>query len=223
MKILFFECFLTVLEITLGALTELIILNKLVGYSVRKNKVPFAVSSAVFIAVTVGGMLFIKNRDLATTLPDTISMVIYILLPYLLLEHKKKSTFFLFGLIYASTADFIVFVIASFTKNNSMTAENVIYAAVYLIILTTVIFYIKTKKREVPNDFFEAIPAIIYIVIIIADWSSYYGVMLSYDKTYFKDVYQILTLISAVLITACLAFVVYRYFAVIRSQREAEH
>ena len=223
MKLLLFECFSGVLEITLGAFLELIILNKLVGYSAKKNKIPFIIFSVVSLAAVVVGMLFIKDRETAQTLPDTVSMIAYILLPYLLLKPKKKATFFLFGLIYASTADFIVFTISSFAKINSLTYENLIYASLYAILLTFVAIYIKAGKREIPNDFFEAIPTIIYVVIIIADWSSYYGVMLSYDETYFKDVYKTLTLVSAVLITVCLSFVIYRYFAVIQSQKEAEH
>lgn len=223
MQSLVLECVTSVLEITLGALLELIILNMLVGYTAKKNKTPFIVISAVLLAATVGGMLFIKDRDLATTVPDAISMLAYILLPYLFLERKKKSTFFLFGLIYSSTADFVVFAITSVAKVSSLTAESLIYAAIYAILLTFALIYIKADKREIPNDFFEAIPSIIYVVIIIADWSSYYGVMLSHDEEYFKDVYQTLTLISAVLITLCLSFVIYRYFTVLRSQREAEH
>ena len=99
MKLLLFECFSGVLEITFGAFLELIILNKLVGYSAKKNKIPFIIFSVVSLAALVVGMLFIKDRETAQTLPDTVSMIAYILLPYLLLKPKKKATFFLFGLI----------------------------------------------------------------------------------------------------------------------------
>lgn len=222
-NIIFFECISGVAQIILGASLELFLLNKLVGYETKKNKLPFIVVSILIFLAVAAGMLFIKDRETALTVPDTISMLTYIFLPYLLLKPKKKTTFFLFGLIYASTADFIVFVIVSLAKLSSAIYENLIYAGLYAILLTAAVLYVRLGKKEIPHDFFETIPPIVYVVIIIADWSSYYGVMLSLDETYYKDVYQTLMLASAVLVTLCLSFVVYKYFTVTRSQKEAEH
>lgn len=221
--IIFLECICGIAQIILGVSLELFLLNKLVGYATKENKSLFIIVSTLIFAIVAAGMLLIKNRETALTLPDTFSMLAYIVLPYLLMKPRKKATFFLFGLIYASTADFIVFVIVSLAKIDSTVYEYLIYVGFYAILLTAAVLYVRHGKKEVPHEFFETIPPIVYVVIIIADWSSYYGVMLSLDETYYKDVYQTLMLSSAVLVTVCLSFIVYKYFTVTRTQKEAEH
>lgn len=215
------ECITAILQIALGCLLELTLLRRLVGYSPRKSKLPMIIMSVTALALLVVTFLFISDRETAIGIPDVVSMLTYIILPYASLVFKRKATFLLFGLIFASTADFIVFIVTSLSGHSTMLFENMTYLVLFLVLYLVLLFHLHFGKHYIPSNFFESIPPFVYVVVLVADYSSYYGAMLTFDETLFKDVSQGLMLCSALLVTSCLAYIVCKYFSV--SQKEAKH
>lgn len=217
------ECITAVFQIALGCTLELTLLQRLVGYSPRKSKLPMIITTVVAFILLVSAFLFIDDRETVIGIPDTVSMLVYIILPYAAHICKRKVTFLLFGLIFASTADFIVFIVTSLSGHSTVLFENLTYLVLFLVLFSVLLIYLHFGKHYIPSNFFESIPPFVYVVVLVADYSSYYGAMLTFDETLFKDVSQGLMLCSALLVTSCLAYIVCKYFSVSQKQKVAKH
>ncbi|MDY6062161.1 MAG: GHKL domain-containing protein [Oscillospiraceae bacterium] len=222
MKQYILECILACLYIFEGVAFESFLMNKLFGYRFCVKKAASVVFFSFLLLSTAAALLFIGDRYAATTVPDTASMLAFVIGPYFLFKSKKKMTFFWFGFVFAVTSDFVVLTVRTYLKLTSFLSEAICYVVLFSL-LTAIIFAItKFSSLYVPQDFFEQIPSIVYVVIIIADLAAFYGATLAEENSY-RDVYQVLTLLSATLVVGCLSFVIYKYSSAARAQKEAEN
>lgn len=215
------ECLTYVFKNALGIFLVLFILNKLIGYEIRIKKVLLPVFSAVFLALSVVPFFIMDNIDDARDIVDLSTLLIFIVTPYLVLKPKKKIAFFLFGFIANSVFDLIASIIYLAFNSDSGIILNLIYIALFLICLLITSFVCRKKDFIIPLDFFEQIPIIFYIVIIIAGLSAYYTMMLPENTNYNKNASIALFVISSILVMACVTYIVFKYLTVSSQQKES--
>lgn len=115
----------------------------------------------------------------------------------------------------------IVSVISTTAKITSEATINCIYAGILLALLISVIIIYYKRDFIVPVDFFESIPPLFYIVILVASVATQYTLMLAQDATFFVDVAQLLLIIAAGFILVCLSYMVFKYITVSLKEKDS--
>lgn len=205
-----------------GIFAALFLLNKFFGYPTKIKKTAFSIAAVLFAAASLLPFIVMGKTSSAADICDIVTLAGFIIFPYLLFSSKKKLTFLWYGIILNATADFIVLMFSVIFGECSFLVSNIQYICVYAVcVIATAII---TGQRKIPsaNNFFERIPTIIYIVILIADLSTYYAVTLTRDSNYMEGVANFLLVLSAVLVVGCIAFIVYKYFAVSQKQKDVQ-
>lgn len=215
------ECSTYVLKNILGIYLVLFVLNKLIGYKVKIKKIPLCIFSVGLLALSTVPFFTIDDLSLARDTADFSTLLIFIIIPYCVLEVKKKLSFFWFGFIVNSVFDLAVTIIFTLTKLKSPTIINTIYIALLLICLGVLLFFWYKRDLVVPADFFEKIPTIFYVVIFIASLSTYYTMMIPQNGNYYDGVSTLLLVISAVFILFCVSYIVFKYLFVAMQQRDS--
>lgn len=215
------ECSTYVLKNILGIYLVLFVLNKLIGYKVKIKKIPLFIFAIGLLALSTIPFFTIDNLSLARDTADFSTLLIFIIIPYCVLEVKKKLSFFWFGFIVNSVFDLAVTIVFTLTKLKSPTIINIIYIAFLLICLGVLLFFWYKRDLVVPADFFEKIPTIFYVVIFIASLSTYYTMMIPQNGNYYDGVSTLLLVISAVFILFCVSYIVFKYLSVAMQQRDS--
>ena len=205
-----------------GIFAALFLLNKFFGYTTKIKKTAFSAAVVLFTAASLLPLIVMGETSSAADICDIVTLAGFIIFPYLLFSSKKKLTFLWYGIILNATADFIVLMFSVIFGECSFLVSNIQYICIYAVcVIATAII---TGQRKIPaaNNFFERIPTIVYIVILIADLSTYYAVTLTRDSNYMEGVANFLLVLSAVLVVGCIAFIVYKYFAVSQKQKDVQ-
>lgn len=215
------ECITYVLKNIIGIYLILFVLNKLVGYKIKIKKIALGIFSVIFLAMSTVPFFVTEDQSMARDIADLSTMLIFIVIPYCVLEVKKKLAFFWFGFIVNSIFDLAVAIVFTLTKLQSPTIINVIYIAFLLICLSTLLFFWYRHSIIVPANFFEKIPTIFYVVIFIASLSTYYTMTIPQNENSYADISTLLLVISAVLILFCVSYIVFKYMSVAMKQQDS--
>ena len=192
-----------------------LLLRCVFGYARAKRYTAFGITLCI-AAVSEAAVLFFARRgaDAASYLQDVMILACTIAFPYTLLRHGRKSTFFLFGLIYGATADYIAVLIP-------VRCTGVVYVIIDVFVCLFALWMRKSGKQA-PPDFLEHLPVWSYITVFVAEWSAYYSWMLSRDASYFESISAVLKLLSLILTGAGAALIVRRFLAAKRAAQEAD-
>lgn len=205
-----------------GIFAALFLLNKFFGYPIKIKKTAFSAAAVLFTAASLLPFIVMGETSSAADICDIVTLTGFIVFPYLLFLSKKKLTFFWYGIILNSTADFIVLMFSVIFGESSVLVSNIQYICVYALCIIAVAIITGQRKIPAANNFFERIPTIVYIVILIADLSTYYAVTLTRDSNYTEGIANFLLVLSAVLVVGCIAFIVYKYFSVSQKQKDVQ-
>ncbi len=215
------ECISYLVKNLVGTLFVLFILNKLIGYRIHIKKAATVVSVVVLGAISTVPFFTISDTELIFTLADLSTLLLFSVFPYCILKPTKKKVFFLFGLILNLLLDLLVAVISTTMKITSEVTVNWIYAGILAVLLISVIAIYYKRDFIVPVDFFESIPPLFYIVVLVACVATQYTLTLSQDATSYADVAQLLLIVSAGFILVCLSYMVFKYITVSFKERDS--
>lgn len=215
------ECISYLAKNIVGTFFVLFILNKLIGYRIHIKKAATVISVVVLGTISTVPFFTINDTELVFTLADLSTLLLFSVFPYCILKHTKKKIFFLFGLILNLILDLSVAVISTTTKITSEVTVNWIYAGILSVLLISVISIYYKRDFIVPVDFFESIPPLFYIVVLVACVATQYTLTLSQDTTSYADVAQLLLIVSAGFILVCLSYMVFKYIAVSLKERDS--
>ncbi len=205
-----------------GFFFGIFLLKKLFGYKLKIKKAAFAAAASVFAAASLLPFAVIEDISSAADIGDIVTMIGFIVFPYLFFAFQKKLTFFWYGIILNSTADFAVLILSVIFGQVSQMITNLQYILIY--ILCSVAAAVISSHRTVTHtgNFFDRIPTVVYIVILIADLATHYAVTLTRDSTYIEDVANVLLVLSAVLVVGCIVFIVSKYFSASEKQSNVQ-
>lgn len=206
----------------LGTVAALSVLVFLLGYERKENSAGFITAFSCVVLMNIAAEFFIKDSEITELVNELSLSVSVIFLPYLLLKSQKRLTFFLFGVVFCSTLDYIESLIIYFFRNPTALHEQIIYIILYSVVLLCVFVLYKIKDIRVPSGFLEQLSTAVYAVIFIADLSAYYDVMLDKDSSYYSGVSIVLKILSTALIVGCFSYVFYLCSEFARKQKESE-
>lgn len=215
------ECISYLAKNIVGTFFVLFILNKLIGYRIHIKKAATVISAVVLGAISTVPFFTINDTELVFTLADLSTLLLFSAFPYCILKPTKKKIFFLFGLILNLILDLSVAVISTTTKITSEVTVNWIYAGILSVLLISVISIYYKRDFIVPVDFFESIPPLFYIVVLVACVATQYTLTLSQDTTSYADVAQLLLIVSTGFILVCLSYMVFKYITVSLKERDS--
>lgn len=213
---------LSLAVLILGAASALCVLYFLLGYERKEKRAGFIIAFSCVVLINIAAEIFIKDSEITELVKELSLSASVIFLPYLLLKSQKRLTFFLFGVVFCSTLDYIESLIIYFFRKPTAIHEQIIYISLYSVVLLCVFVLYKIKGVRIPSGFLEQLSPAVYAVIFIADLSAYYDVMLDKDSSYYSGVSIVLKILSTALIVGCFSYIVYLCSGFSRKQKEAE-
>ncbi len=215
-------CITELVKNTSGFFVGVFLLERLFGYRLNIKKAAFAATAFVFAVASLLPFAVFEDTYAAADICDIITMLGFIVFPYLFFSSRKKLTFFWYGIILNSTADFAILMVSLFLKTDNQATVNLLYIILYVALSAAVFIITKQRILAYHGIFFEKIPTLVYVVILIADLATYYAVTLTRDSAYIEDVANILLVLSAILVVGCIVFIVSKYFSVSEKQSDVQ-
>lgn len=216
-------CLSELIKNILGIIAEIFILKTLFKTKKDVNKIGVVLFSVAFVAGSLLPLLLLGNTEEANDIADIVTLISFIVFPYLFLKSEKKSTLFWSGLIINSTADFLVLIVSLPLDVLSTLTNNSIYCSLYLLCIISFAIINRRKFYIAKGEFFEKIPVIIYIVILLAELAAFYMVMLTKNDDYLKGISDALIVILAALVIVCIVFVVFMIARLVERQKHSEN
>lgn len=215
-------CVTELLKNSTGFITALFLLNKLFGYKLKIKKAALAAAAIIFAVASMLPFAVCGETSTAADIADIVTMAGFIVFPYLLFSPVKKLTFFWYGIIFNSTADFAVLVLSVIFGQVSQAMTNLQFILVFTLCIIAAAILTSRRTVTYTGNFFDRIPTAVYIIILIADLATYYAVTLTRDSNYIESVANILLVASAVLVVGCIVYIVYKYFSVSEKQQNIQ-
>ena len=213
---------LNILIPAIGTAAVMLLLCLPLGYSFKKSRTWGFVAAILLFAADVSAAFLIKNEQDAMLASEIILAAGAMIIPTVMLEHRKRTTLVWFGFIFCSTFDYLESLILSFIKEERALTEQIIYLLLYIAAVLAVLGVYFFLHPKVPSEFLENLPPAICIVIFFADYSAYYDMMISRDSSYYVEFSNILKLVSAALIVGSFSYIVYKYTSLSYKEKEAE-
>ena len=216
-------CLSELIKNILGIISEIFILKTLFKTRNKVNKTVVSLISIVYVILSLFPFLLSGDTEEAKDIADIVTLIAFVIFPYLFFKLQKKSTLFWLGLIINATADFLVLMISLPLDNISTLTNNLIYCSLYILLVIFLCIISKRKFYIVKGEFLEKIPVIIYIVVLLAELSAFYMVMLTKNEDYLKEISDALIVILAALVIVCIAFVVFMIARLAEKQKHSEN
>lgn len=205
-----------------GFFTGAFLLKRLFGYDTKIKKAAFVVTAFVFAVASLLPFAVFEDTYAAADVCDIVTIIGFIVFPYLCFSSRKKLTFLWYGIILNSTADFAVLILSVIFGQVSQTITNLQYILIYILCIIAAAILTSRRTVTYTGNFFDRIPTAVYIIILIADLATYYAVTLTRDSNYIESVANILLVASAVLVVGCIVYIVYKYFSVSEKQQNIQ-
>ena len=198
------------------------LLARFFGYEKRSGRVPFAAAAALILCANTASDILVQDTETSWLVTELLLMVSAMGLPYLLLRPRKKMTFFWFGLTLCSVADYLEYVIVSFSRGMTRSGERIVYAALYGALLVLVLLFARFSNVRSMPDFLENVPVILYLVIFFAEYSTYFSAVLLEESGTLADLAGGLRILSATLFVGAVSYMILRYSRQLALQKEEE-
>lgn len=215
-------CVTELLKNSTGFITALFLLNRLFGYKPKIKKAALAAAAIIFAVASMLPFAVCGETSTAADIADIVTMAGFIVFPYLLFSPVKKLTFFWYGIIFNSTADFAVLILSVIFGQVSQAMTNLQFILIFTLCIIAAAILTSRRTVTYTGNFFDRIPTAVYIIILIADLATYYAVTLTRDSNYIESVANILLVASAVLVVGCIVYIVYKYFSVSEKQQNIQ-
>ena len=199
-----------------GTAAAVLLLRYGFGYAYKQKRTAFLIGLSAAAAMQTA-LFFLTRRspEAAELLQESLVFACTVAFPYLLLRHRRKRTFFLFGLAYCATCDYAVFLLPARWSDAA-------YILLDVMMILLALYIGKVRKTSAPTDFLEQVSVWVFIAVFTADLSMYYGEMLHRDTSYHSGVSFVLRIASFVLIAVGVSFAVRRYLLTRQAERAAE-
>ena len=199
-----------------------VLLTRFFGYEKRKSHVPFAAACTLILCANTAADVLIRDTETSWLVTELLLMVCAMGLPYLLLRPRKKMTFFWFGLTLCSVADYLEYVIVSFSHGMTRSGERLVFAVLYGVLLVVAVLLARFSKARSMPDFLENVPVILYLVIFFAEYSTYFSAVLRGESDALADFAGGLRILSATLFVGAVSYMILRYSRQLALQKEEE-
>ena len=164
----------------------------------------------------------IKDESDLDTIKEFFMLLIFVVSPCLLFQKTKRLLLPVLGLTINATVDYIVFIFISSLDKESFVITGVSYCVIYAVIFVLLFIFRQKPNKELMRRFFDSVSPMFYVVILLADWSAYYDVVLSSDASYYVEVSNAVRLISTVMLLGGLFYIVNKFTESMHKEKEAE-
>lgn len=216
-----------VLEILLYALKDLtglvsivMMLHNIMSFEYRKKQfiIPVYVVTGVVAALSIWLFPFVfETRIDAESMADTVSSLMMIFCPFIIMKCYKKLMPILISSLYIMTIEVIYGVVASMLPEGLITeciVMSVLFSAVIIIVK------ISSGKSElnILSNVFMTVPKWIYVCLAIFDLTGYYR-----EFGISTGIYNVMYAISTVMVIACVIYFIGKIFLLTYQQNQIIH
>lgn len=215
-------CIINFVQSTASIIAVYLLYKFLLGFETRKSKQMFVIALAIsVITVTMLPIALEVNED-SDVVKETVIMFSAMFYPLFAFKHKKKLLIPILGLLIVSTVDYLIFIFTSTLKVESYYVSGIMYCLIYVSVCLLTLIVKNRISRDVLGSFSESVSPWFYIVIILADLSAYYDVVVKTDSTYYEEISNGIRMLSTVLMVCALIYIVIKFSKSFRKQKESE-
>lgn len=215
-------CAINLVQTGSAAVLIAMLYSFLLGFEQRKSKLPFAVICGASTGLSAFLPFIIGVNENSDELKEIIIMLVFIFAPCFLFRHKKRLLIPVLGLLINATIDYIIFMFTSTLKLTSFYITGTLYCGLYILLCIALWFTSNKFDSKTMQGFFESISPAFYVVIILADISAYYDVIVSSDSAYYIEGSNIVRLISTVLMVGAVFYIAIKFSDSLHKQKESE-
>ena len=211
------EIVLYVLKDMAGLASAVLLLHSIMSFEYRKKQVviPVFASAAVISALSI--WLFpqiFETRIDGESMADTVSSLITVFCPFLVMKCYKKIIPIVFSSIYIMTAEVIYGVIASMLPDGLIT-ECIVLSVLYIAVILIVKFASGGQELNILGNVFSSVPKWIYVCLAVFDMTGYYR-----EFGISTGIYNVMYAVSTVAVIACVIYFIGKIFILTYQQNQ---
>lgn len=211
------EILLYVLKDITGLVSIVMILHNIMSAEYRKKQVVIPAYIAAGIIAAVPIWIFpavIGNRIDAESMADTVSSLMFVLFPFIILRCSKKLMPVVFSILYVMTAEVIYGVIASMLPKGII-SECIVMSALFIVVIIIVRVTSGNSELNILSNVFRTVPKWVYVCLAIFDLTGYYR-----EFGISVGIYNVLYAVSTVMVIACVIYFIGKIFVLTYQQNQ---
>ncbi len=211
------EILLYVLKDITGLLSIVMILHNIMSSGYRKKQLVIPVYAITGIIAALSIWLFplvFETRIDAESAADTVSSLMMIFFPFIILKCRRKLMPIVFSSLYIMTVEVIYGVIASMLPEGLITeciVMSVLFTAVIIIVKVSLV----NSELNILSNVFMTVPKWIYICLAIFDLTGYYR-----EFGISTGIYNVMYAVSTVMVIACVIYFIGKIFLLTYQQNQ---
>ena len=211
------EIILYILKDITGLASIVLMLHSIMSFEYRKKQIVIPVYASVAVVAGISIWLFPQLFELridAESTADTISSLMMIFCPFIIMKCHKKLMPIIFSLIYIMTAEVMYGVVASLLPEGII-AECCVYTVIFSAVMLIVKFSGNNPNLNILANVFSTIPKWVYVCLVVFDFTGYYkqfGIS--------SDWYNIFYAVSTVMVICCVIYFIGKIFILTYQQNQ---
>ena len=214
------EILLYVLKDITGLVSIVMIIHNIMSFEYRKKQIIIPVYAITGIVAALSIWLFpfiFETRIDAESTADTVSSLMMIFFPFIIMKCYKKLMPIVFSSLYIMTIEVIYGVIASMLPEGLIT-ECIIMSMLF----TTAIIIVKissgNSELNILSNVFMSVPKWIYVCLAIFDLTGYYR-----EFGISTGIYNVMYAVSTIMVIACVIYFIGKIFFLTYQQNQIIH
>ena len=214
------EILLYVLKDITGLVSIVMILHNIMSFEYRKKQIIIPVYAVTGIIAALSIWLFpfvFETRIDAESTADTVSSLMMVFCPFIIMKCYKKLMPVLFSSLYIMTVEVIYGVIASMLPEGLIT-ECIVMSLLFTAVIVIVKFSSGNSELNILSNVFMTVPKWIYICLAIFDLTGYYR-----EFGISTGIYNVMYAVSTVMVIACVIYFIGKIFFLTYQQNQIIH
>jgi len=196
-------------KILISGLSSFFLLHNLLSFKIKLKKTGLIIFVSLIFLSEITSFIFL-SAEIQENITEALTFLTFTVCPYLILKREDRFTFFFVGMSLNFIVDFLTLVICKLLPFNNISAENIVFVSVSIIISCSVLL-IGKKTAPIFSHSLKQVPVIIYILIAVMTVAAYYFSMITIDRDFDIQTASALLIVFVLCLIVCVVVVICKF------------
>lgn len=214
------EILLYVLKDITGLVSIVMLFHNIMSAEYRKKQIVIPVYAGVSVIAALSIWFFpllFETRVDAEAMADTVSSLMLVFCPFIIIKSEKKLMPVLFSVLYIMTVEVIYGVIASMLPEGLIT-ECIVMSVLFTAVIIIVKVSSGNNELNIISNVFMTVPKWIYVCLAVFDLTGYYR-----EFGISTGIYNVMYAVATVMVIACVIYFIGKIFVLTYQQNQIVH
>ncbi len=214
------EILLYVLKDITGLVSIVMLFHNIMSAEYRKKQIVIPVYAGVSVIAALSIWFFpllFETRVDAESMADTVSSLMLVFCPFIIIKSEKKLMPVLFSVLYIMTVEVIYGVIASMLPEGLIT-ECIVMSVLFTAVIIIVKVSSGNNELNIISNVFMTVPKWIYVCLAVFDLTGYYR-----EFGISTGIYNVMYAVATVMVIACVIYFIGKIFVLTYQQKQIVH